>query len=407
MMLAGQAGGATWYVRPFGGSYGSANGTSYNNAWNGLGNIVWGASGVKAGDTLYVCGTHTDRWLSVGASGANGSPIRIRGDASEEAGKIRLVSSIPGWDVSGNWQSGGVVANTYYISLASLTYDNPRRLWVNLTEWKQASAEANISAEYPWFYKTATKDLYVYSEKGNPAKVFKSMEGLQHLMCYSSLVILTRDYIDVSGINVEGGNYDAIRVSTSNYINIFNSNIGKDSLDGIVLTTSNYVNIYKNTLDTNFKFAYNYELTGSQDGVKINSGSYNKIYNNIFRNWAHNAIYLRNLVGAQVETTFNEAYDNDISAPDISYGRAFETFAFAAGRCSYNKFYKNNIHDLTVRSQIGGDHNEFYYNIFRKITNSPAAGYNTAQAMLISAYSASSVSINNKIIPLATQTALV
>lgn len=69
-----KCGAATWYVRPGVhsswnatspahpiptiGVYGNQDGTTYANAWNGLESIVWGASGVNSGDTLYVCGAH-------------------------------------------------------------------------------------------------------------------------------------------------------------------------------------------------------------------------------------------------------------------------------------------------------------------------------------------------------------
>lgn len=85
--------GSAYYVRPYGGSYGAENGTSYADAWDGLGSVVWGAGGVGAGDTLYVCGTHPSpdhmvggapvnghTSLAIGASGAVGAPITIRGD---------------------------------------------------------------------------------------------------------------------------------------------------------------------------------------------------------------------------------------------------------------------------------------------------------------------------------------
>jgi hypothetical protein len=40
------------------GVYGIQDGTSYENAFNGLANIKWGEGGVEAGDTLYICGIH-------------------------------------------------------------------------------------------------------------------------------------------------------------------------------------------------------------------------------------------------------------------------------------------------------------------------------------------------------------
>jgi len=85
------------YVRPAGGSYGVENGTDYDNAWDGLGNIVWGSGGVQAGDTLWVCGLHLRTYTAVPASeiitiGANGlddsSRITIRGDCPGDQGTI-------------------------------------------------------------------------------------------------------------------------------------------------------------------------------------------------------------------------------------------------------------------------------------------------------------------------------
>jgi PKD repeat protein len=86
-----------WFVRPEGGSYGSENGTSYANAWDGLNDIVWGGAGVVAGDTLYICGLHlytytgtppTSGWQTITVSGTPGAHITIRGDYPGDAGEI-------------------------------------------------------------------------------------------------------------------------------------------------------------------------------------------------------------------------------------------------------------------------------------------------------------------------------
>ena len=88
----------TWYCRPYGGSYGSANGTSYANAWNGLLAVVWGGSGVVAGDTLYVCGTHIlnktsqdpyDQGTIYPTNGTNDATrVTIRGDYPSDPGIV-------------------------------------------------------------------------------------------------------------------------------------------------------------------------------------------------------------------------------------------------------------------------------------------------------------------------------
>src|SRR5688572_1623952 len=102
-LLDGHA--ATWYCRPpvisgvdgtgkpipVPATYGSQDGTSYANAWNGLRAVVWGVGGVVAGDTLYVCGVHLHKMpsnsflasqalVTIGADGADGNPITIRMD---------------------------------------------------------------------------------------------------------------------------------------------------------------------------------------------------------------------------------------------------------------------------------------------------------------------------------------
>lgn len=58
ILLSADAVATDWFVRPAGGNYGSEDGTSYANAWDGLTNVVWGGGGVVAGDNLYVCGLH-------------------------------------------------------------------------------------------------------------------------------------------------------------------------------------------------------------------------------------------------------------------------------------------------------------------------------------------------------------
>lgn len=77
-----------WYVRPAGGNYSLEDGTSYDNAWNGLPNIIW--SNILPGDTLYMCGAHLVQEpggitegkhdVIIATSGTQGNPVTIRGD---------------------------------------------------------------------------------------------------------------------------------------------------------------------------------------------------------------------------------------------------------------------------------------------------------------------------------------
>ncbi len=84
---------ADWYIDNA--AVGSSNnGTSWANAWTNFSNIIWGATGVKAGDTLYISGGSTSKVytnaLIVGAAGISNYPIVITLDAanSNHNGKV-------------------------------------------------------------------------------------------------------------------------------------------------------------------------------------------------------------------------------------------------------------------------------------------------------------------------------
>lgn len=80
LMLSFRTFGAAWYLDSA--AVGSNNGTNWANAWQNPTNVVWGASGVKAGDTMYVSGGSSLKQYSdnivFAASGSNGAPITLQ-----------------------------------------------------------------------------------------------------------------------------------------------------------------------------------------------------------------------------------------------------------------------------------------------------------------------------------------
>jgi len=160
----------TWYVRPAGGDYGSENGTSYANAWDGLNNVVWGVGGVVAGDTLYVCGlhlrihssgSHVAGWM-IPVSGSAGNPITIRGDYAGDAGTVwgGAVYAHEAWVDEGS--------NTYSITIVAGHYadyffeDVTESSWTVLAKATSiANCQATVGSHYSVNYGTGTK-LYIH-----------------------------------------------------------------------------------------------------------------------------------------------------------------------------------------------------------------------------------------------------
>ena len=66
-----------WYVRPSTGTYGTSDGTSYNNAFDGFADITW--ANINAGDLLLCYGYFSNEVLTIGSSGSIGNPIKIKG----------------------------------------------------------------------------------------------------------------------------------------------------------------------------------------------------------------------------------------------------------------------------------------------------------------------------------------
>ena len=127
LILSADAAASDWFVRPAGGNYGSEDGSSYQDAWDGLLNVVWGPGGVEAGDTLWVCGLHDagyrDRSINVGASGTADNPIIIRGDFPGNPGTIFSC----GMKLTSGWEGPdefGVYSRPYGGSTGSQAFED-------------------------------------------------------------------------------------------------------------------------------------------------------------------------------------------------------------------------------------------------------------------------------------------
>lgn len=102
----------TWFVRPDTSHSATRTGTSYDAAWGGWTEIVWGAGGILAGDTLYVCDAHTySTTIGVGGQVATqSSRITIRGDYPGHPGSITFAAG-----------ANYIDANRNYMTITALT----------------------------------------------------------------------------------------------------------------------------------------------------------------------------------------------------------------------------------------------------------------------------------------------
>lgn len=64
-----------WYVQPATGEYGSENGTSWDNAFDGFTDITWGS--ISAGDNIYLSDGTYNETMTIGASGSWNNYITI------------------------------------------------------------------------------------------------------------------------------------------------------------------------------------------------------------------------------------------------------------------------------------------------------------------------------------------
>ena len=160
-----------WHVRPAGGNYSAEDGSSYENAWKGLENVIWGSGGVEPGDTLYVCGTHI--YTSPGgvpaslniASGVSGNHITIRGDCAGDAGIIWGA----GYSNKSPWQDQG--NGTYYSVDTGSTnhvkwgvFEDPSD--ASATLLLPASSVHDCKDNAGTFYTNGSRAMYVHRNDG-------------------------------------------------------------------------------------------------------------------------------------------------------------------------------------------------------------------------------------------------
>jgi hypothetical protein len=278
VFLAGAAWPATWYVDNA--ATGANNGTSWSNAWKSFSAVVWGTSGVKAGDTLFISGgstqkIYTETW-SVGASGAAGNPIRIAMDASNAAHNGSVIFD---YDSAGDTASFvGISCNRNYVTFDGNVNGDSRMAINNLRNTGSPTACAALGGSGT----TGVTIGYLSSTNCNIPVKMTSSTGFKIHHCNFRQV---RGDAAVAAAG-SSGTFDASTVCSNTFEMLFNNQpAGNDGPDGVQCGSG--VSIFGNT----FLETVTTVTTSSQHPDMVQAqGNFLKIYNNEFINIGDSAL---------------------------------------------------------------------------------------------------------------------
>ncbi len=254
--------GTTWYARShWDGPYGTGDGSSYANAFQGVFNVKWGAGGVSAGDTLYICGIHTRLYLNIQADGAPGAPITIDGNCPGEPSR-GLIMGVHNAVRNGGWTdpdgdgvfeivlSGSIVPGMPAFEDPGKS-NNPDN-FVRLTNkgafpngtWEPGSFYVSTSTKIA-YYKPKNGDPnanYFYNSAGaniiNANRPYLTFKNLRIMGSYYGLNLRNNQYPIVDNIEIKWAEGVGIAIDGgSDHGKILNSHIYETS-DGIYATNS-------------------------------------------------------------------------------------------------------------------------------------------------------------------------
>jgi len=386
LLISSMCFGATYYVDATNGND-SNSGTSQSTPWKAISKV--NNSNFQPGDfILFKRGEIWRERLKVPSSGSLVNPITFGAYGLGNKPIITARDDIRNWTISGNWTKAAI--NVWCIDKAF----DPHRVWLDGTEYQESETKAKINATNRWWYDSASHALYVYATT-NPVSTYSSIEAAWADVAKGNATIIeNKSYLTFQNLDLRGGTWTMfLYPASSNVTNItidsctIAIDAGQVGIYGKSESGSyevNYVEIKNCTISSEIPFSYDWFQTYS-DGIVLGTGcNYWKIHDNTIKDWMH-ALIAISCLDADRTSSNNEVYDNYMTLSDnITYCRAFSIEGTIDGTCQYNKFYNNYIKKLKCRSQIGGDHNEVYYNVFDTMVYDVDVGGWTGMAQAIS-----------------------
>ena len=343
-LLFSPAHAASWYVDSAA-TGGARNGRSWTDAWSSFSSIVWGSSGVKAGDTLYISGGTSSKSYSgtftVGASGTQSSRITIK--AGQDSGHNGTVIF-----------NGNIVLAQNYVTLDG-EYQGQRHFYLPGRAISGSGAVAPI-IRYVEISNVGLGIAMVYGSGGEFA--YNKITGIttdaairlnarnQGVSNFDQTLIHDNE-IQINGQINNGNGPDGIQTgdSVSFYDNFIYSRVGPvtgaEHQDLIQTYGTNYHKIYNNIFDSTGDAQVGIDMGGSTaDHIWI----FNNIFSNTVSNMGTLAVRIYNSNGSL--TSFNDIrIDNntfvDWALTGSSYGAAIRLVGnnASASNCSI----RNNI----------------------------------------------------------------
>jgi hypothetical protein len=270
--------------------------------------------------------------------------------------------------------------NTYYIapegndSNNGLSPDSPWRTIAKVNE-KTFEPGDNILFKRGGMW-TGKLEIHSSGTESSPILIGAYSSGEKPIIVApeddAAVVLVAADYIVLQELDVRRG-YTTVAVYGSDYTIIEDCSIGRDGFIGIWVnqkvwepkkTSSDYGIIRRCLIDQ----GHNTEQH-PEDGIHFRDGANHwKIYDNIIKDWGHSGICFFQ-EDDNTTVSYNRVYRNLITGKNSDYMRGFEIKGNEGG-AQYNEFYANVIRDTSVRSQIAGDHNLVFYNIFDTVVSS-------------------------------------
>ena len=368
--------------------------------WDSVTNFRGGYRYLQKRDTTYrkilsiAGGTDASpsRPIYIGAYGSGGNP------------RIRIENSLPFWNNPATWKRAG--AHEWAYRTAKFAIGDPQVLFLDgrrafgKARRKEDMCIRKGTQRVEWFHENDT--LYLCSPTGNPATVFSSMSGMQVASGsnFAAIYIKNKHDIVIDDFTLEGGWYGAIFVRGGSHdIEIRNSTIGRDSANGVRVIADEIparrIRIHHNIIDSGIRWGRaGYEPLLSGEGVQFLMGvEDSRVDNNVIVAWSHAGTYLFSKTPSKLQVRNNMIQDNEYHCgPNSSYFdycRPIIAEGERIGDVRGNIFFRNRMHDFSVRSQINGDHNSVIGNVCYHTVNSDAKTHPTGQCFSIQPYGTS------------------